>query len=108
MSRGDASHTLKCPKCRHPLPEGARFCLVCGTPVGSPARESGSESRADNTLRRQGRRGGASTGKGHRWHLTLVLLGMLIGGVALTAYGLVSAAGGGGGDAPGVRRVGTP
>ncbi|MEE8347856.1 MAG: zinc ribbon domain-containing protein [Dehalococcoidia bacterium] len=103
MSRGDAPGILKCPKCRQPLPEGARFCLVCGAPVGSPGREAGSESGGDDTQLRTGRSGGASTDKRCNWHLTLVLLGMLIGGVALTANGLVPAIDGGGGDAPGVR-----
>ena len=102
MSRGGAPGTVKCPKCRQPLPEGARFCLVCGAPVGSPAREEGSESGGDDTQRRKDRSGGASTDKRRNWHLTLVLLGMLIGGVALTANGLMSAADGGGGDASGV------
>ncbi len=66
MAKTEASGTFKCPHCRQAVPEGSRFCLFCGAPVGSP--------------------GGAGHG---RSLLTLALLAMFIGGVALAAWGLV-------------------
>ena len=72
MANTGASGTIKCPHCRQPVPEGSRFCLFCGAPVGSPGR----------------------SGRG-RSLLALGLLAMLIGGLALAAWRLVSATGGG-------------
>ena len=40
-----------CGKCRAELPEGARYCPSCGTPVGEVAREEFSVS-ADNLVKR--------------------------------------------------------
>jgi len=76
MAKAGASGTIKCPHCRQPMPEGSRFCLFCGAPMGSSAR--------------------AARG---RWLLTLGLLAMLIGGVGLAAWGLVSGTVGGGEEA---------
>ena len=66
MAKTRASGTIKCPHCRQPVPEGSRFCLFCGAPVGSPARAARGRSL-----------------------LMLGLLAMLIGGVGLAAMRLV-------------------
>jgi hypothetical protein len=73
MANTEASGTFKCPHCRQAVPEGSRFCLFCGAPVGSPGR----------------------AGRG-RSLLSLALLAMFIGGLALAAWGLVSGTVGGG------------
>ncbi len=65
MAKAGASGTIKCPHCRQTVPEGSRFCLFCGAPVGSPGR----------------------AGRG-RSFLTLGLLAMLIGGVAIARASL--------------------
>ncbi len=62
MAKAGASGTVKCPRCRQAVPEGSRFCLFCGAPIGSPARATGGRSL-----------------------LTLGLLVMLIGVIALAA-----------------------
>lgn len=92
MARAQASGTIKCPHCRQPLPEGSRFCLSCGRPVGSPATAAAHEPESKRPQRPRG-----------HWPLTLALLAMLIGGLALAAYGLVAATGEGGGQTPGQR-----
>jgi hypothetical protein len=72
MAKTEASGTFKCPHCRQAVPEGSRFCLFCGAPVGSPGMA------------------------GHgRSLLTLALLAMFIGGLALAAWGLASGTVGG-------------
>lgn len=92
MTRAGASGIVKCPRCRQPLPEGARFCLVCGAPVGSPRRANGSKTGAAGPQRLRGRSGSSSADGSHCRLLTLGLLATLVGGVALAAYGVLSAA----------------
>lgn len=108
MDEAKQPDSLKCSHCGQPLPEGSRFCLVCGTPVGSQGAATGPEAEAKredhpNVRTAEGGSGSAaaeapvppSARNGtQRSLLTLGLLGILIGGVALAAYGLVSATGG--------------
>ena len=46
MTKTKASGTIKCPHCRHPVPDGSRFCLFCGAPLGSPGRAARDRSPA--------------------------------------------------------------
>ena len=129
-AKASASGTIKCPHCRQPVPEGSRFCLFCGAPVGSPG--TATEQRAETERRQRPRSPSAKAAEpaprgkpaaeagsdstatevpvkqrpaigSHRSLLTLGLLAMLIGGVALAAWGFVSAGGGGGEGAGNVR-----
>ncbi len=107
MDETKQSDSLKCSHCGQPLPEGSRYCLVCGAPVGSPGAAPGPEAEAKREDHPDVRPAEAGSGSAaadpplplsarngtQRSLLTLGLVAILIGGIALAAYGLVSATG---------------
>jgi hypothetical protein len=46
MTKAKASGTIKCPHCRHPVPDGSRFCLFCGAPLGTAAQRGDPATRS--------------------------------------------------------------
>lgn len=52
MAKAGASGTIKCPHCRHQVPEGCRYCLFCGASLGGAATATASKA---GTKRRRSR-----------------------------------------------------
>lgn len=80
---GDSLVTGACPQCGTPAAGGARYCSVCGEPVGDPARALAGTAAAAR----------GSRGRPHRQAFLLgavaaiVTLGILVAAVRLLAGG---------------------
>lgn len=71
---------MYCKQCGQALPDGAKFCTVCGKPVAPTQLNDGSSSEATNTRKNSG-----ST------HLKVFTLIMVLSIVALVIYLIVKA-----------------